>query len=79
LRRTCRIRLYSKDEEPGEASKWFENAARAILESPDIPQIERKRKAIKDIDKAVDCDKARNNIEGIKRLTKLKFSLSPNL
>ncbi|HVB12299.1 MAG TPA: hypothetical protein VNE86_04140 [Nitrososphaerales archaeon] len=70
---------YSKAEEPGEASKWFENAARAILESPDIPQIERKRKAIKDIEKAVDCSKTPNDIERIKGLTKLKFSLGPNL
>ncbi|MHB1869114.1 MAG: hypothetical protein ACYCPP_09245 [Nitrososphaerales archaeon] len=70
---------YSKEEEPGKASKWFENAARAILESRDIPQIERKRKAIKDIEKAVDCSKTSNDIEEIKGLTKLKFSLSPNL
>ena len=42
---------YSKDEEPGEATKWFENAAKALLESSDIPQIEKKRKAVKDIER----------------------------
>jgi hypothetical protein len=69
---------YSKEDEPGEASKWFENAARASLESKEIPQIERKRKAVKDLEKAVECCKTLNDIEGIKRLTKLKFSLTPN-
>ena len=69
---------YSKEEEPGEASKWFESAAKAILDSTDMSLIERKRKAVKAIEKAVDCCKAQNDIVGIKRLTKMKFSLTPN-
>ena len=42
---------YSKEEEPGEASKWFESAAKAVLDSTDMPLIERKRKAVKAIKK----------------------------
>ena len=28
---------YSKEEQPGDASKWFEMAAKAVLDSSDCP------------------------------------------
>jgi hypothetical protein len=68
---------YSKEGEPEMASKWFESAARAALEARDIPQIERKPKAVKDVDRAIECLNAKNDLEEIKRLSKFKYSLAP--
>jgi tetratricopeptide (TPR) repeat protein len=70
---------YSKEEEYAEATNWFETAANAVLEFSEIPNIEKRRRAMKDIEKALECCKSQNDIAGIKRLTKMKFSLKPDL
>lgn len=68
---------YAKGSEPETAAKWFENAAKAALDARDIPETERKPKAIKNLDLAIECLNAKDNLDEIKRLTKLKYSLAP--
>lgn len=68
---------YSKEEEFLESSHWYESAAKASLEAK-VSSVERTRRAIKDIEKAIEQAKTRNDIPEIKRLTKLKYSLKPD-
>lgn len=69
---------YQKEDEFMEGSNWFESAAKKVLELKETPSIEKNRRALEDIEKAIDCCKSQNDIPGIKRLTKLKLSLKPD-
>ncbi len=68
---------YAKGSEPEMAAEWFENAAKAALDARDIPETERKPKAVKNLERAIECLNAKDHLDEIKRLTKLKYSLAP--
>ncbi|MCL5068011.1 MAG: hypothetical protein M1368_06630 [Thaumarchaeota archaeon] len=70
---------YLKCEELLLAANWFEKAGVSILECPEIPNLERRRKAIRALEKALDCHKDANNTTEIKRITLLKYSLAPSI
>lgn len=71
---------YNKCDEGIEAAKWFELASKATLDCVDLPHLEKKRKAVRELEKAIECYKVTNDLEGIKRVTRLKFTLaSPTL
>ena len=67
---------YSKCDEKDDAAVWFEKAGKAYLETKEIASFERKKKALQDFERALDCYKSDNNKNGIKRVSVLKYSLS---
>jgi len=83
LKKVARINLmewigesYSKCDEKGEAAIWYEKAGNALLEAKEIASYERKKNALQDFERAVDCYKSENDKEGIRRVSVLKYSLS---
>lgn len=70
---------YMKCDEGIEAARWFETAGKAVLECPEIPSVEKRKKAIRELEKAIDCYKNANNLTEIKRVTLLKYSLAPSI
>ena len=69
---------HSKAEDEVEAAKWFERAGKSWLESKDLSALERRTKALSDFSRAVEASKRGNDLEGIRRATRLKTSLNPN-
>ncbi len=69
---------YCKCEEHGEAAKWFELAGQTVLECPGVAPFESKRKAATFFERALDCHRSINDIQGIKRTAALKYSLTPS-
>ncbi|MGI0090912.1 MAG: hypothetical protein ACREBS_04315 [Nitrososphaerales archaeon] len=65
--------------EQDEAAKWFEAAGKASLERKEMSQVERKRKALSDFEKAVKACENGNDIAVIKRITKLNFLITSNV
>ncbi len=67
---------YSKCDEKGDAAIWYEKAGNAILETKEMASFERKKKALQDFERAMDCYKSENDKDGIRRVSVLKYSLS---
>lgn len=70
---------YLKCGEETEAATWFEKAGKAVLECPEMSDIEKSKKAIRELEKAIDCYKNANNVNEIKRVTLLKYSLTSSV
>lgn len=66
---------YLKAEDRKNAARWFELASRAASESRDLPETERQSRVIGELEQAMECCKAEDDIEGIGRLASLRDSL----
>ena len=67
---------YSNCDEKGKAASWFEKAGNAVLVAADIAPFEKKKKALQDFERAMDCYKSLDDKAGIRRVSVLKYSLS---
>ncbi len=66
---------YLKAEDRKNAAHWFELASRAASESRDLPESERQSRVLKELEEAMECYKAEDDIAGIGRLASLRDSL----
>jgi len=83
LKKAARINImewigesYSKCDDKGNAAIWYEKAGKAVLETKEMASFERKKKALQDFEKAMDCYKSEDDKDGIRRVSVLKYSLS---
>ncbi|MGI0080315.1 MAG: hypothetical protein ACRECH_11890 [Nitrososphaerales archaeon] len=67
---------YCKCQEHGQAAKWFEVAGRTVLECPGLAPFERRSKAAAFFERALECHRVANDIQGIKRISALRYSLT---
>lgn len=67
---------YSKCEETEVAAKWFEMAGQAAIDCRGFSEAEKRRKAAEYFERALECHKVCNNIQGIKRMAALKYSIT---
>lgn len=67
---------YSKCDQTSEAALWYERAGKLALECKEIPPLDKKKKALQNFERAMDCYKSSNNLEGIRRISVLKYSIA---
>jgi hypothetical protein len=68
---------YAKSQNRREAGRWFELAAEAARDCRQMAEYQRKRKAVYELSQALECYLADNNVEGIRRVSRLKYLLNP--
>ena len=66
---------YLKAEDRKNAGRWYELASKAASESRDLPEAERQNRVLKELEEAMECYKAEDDISGIGRLASLRDSL----
>jgi len=67
---------YFNCDEKTAAAQWFERAGNGIMELSDMALFERKKKALQDFERAMDCYKSLDDKPGIRRISVLKYSLT---
>ncbi|HKW05328.1 MAG TPA: hypothetical protein VJN71_08525 [Nitrososphaerales archaeon] len=68
---------YLQAEDRKKAGRWFELASKANSESMDLTGDERQSRILKDLELAMDCYRAEDDIAGIGRLASLRDTLMP--
>src|SRR5579875_2215125 len=66
---------YLKAEDRRKAARWFELAGNAALQCKDLSQFEREKRAMTEFEHAMNCYETEYDVEGMKRVATLKYSL----
>ncbi len=66
---------YLKVEDRANAAKWYELAARQALRCKELSEYDREKRALLELDQALNYFEAVNDVPGMSRVANLKYSL----